>query len=81
MASIEKRIAKNGALSFRITVCAGFDQNGKKIRKRMTYLPDDGLTERQAEKPSLLGTLGKAKEAQKDHPAKVKSGKGQEAVI
>ena len=38
-------------------------------------------TERQTEKPSLLGTLGKAKEAQKDHPAKVKSGKGQEAVI
>jgi len=38
-------------------------------------------TERQAEKPSLLGTLGKAKEAQKDHPAKAKSGKVQEAVI
>lgn len=38
-------------------------------------------TERQTEKPSLLGTLGKAKEAQKDHPIKVKSGKVQEAVI
>ena len=38
-------------------------------------------TERQTEKPSLLGTLGKAKEAQKDHPTKVKSGKVQEAVI
>ena len=38
-------------------------------------------TERQTEKPSLLGTLGKAKEAQKDHPAKVKPGKVQEAVI
>ena len=38
-------------------------------------------TERQTEKPSLLGTLGKAKEAQKDQPIKAKSGKVQEAVI
>ena len=38
-------------------------------------------TERQAERPSVLGTLGKAKEAQKELPVKAKPGKVQEAVI
>lgn len=38
-------------------------------------------TERQAERTSVLGTLGKAKEAQKEHPAKTKPAKVQEAVI
>lgn len=38
-------------------------------------------TERQAERPSVLGTLGKAKEVQKEHPVKTKPAKVQEAVI
>ena len=38
-------------------------------------------TERETERPSVLGTLGKAKEAQKDHPTKVKPAKAQEAVF
>lgn len=38
-------------------------------------------TERHTERPSVLGTLDKAKEAQKDLPVKAKSGKVQEAVI
>ncbi len=50
MASIEKRKSKNGKLSFHITVCAGFDQTGRKVRKRMTYVPENGMSEKQAEK-------------------------------
>lgn len=38
-------------------------------------------SERQTERPSVLGTLGKAKEAQKDLPEKPKTAKTQEAVI
>lgn len=36
---------------------------------------------RETERPSVLGTLGKAKEAQKDQPVKAKPMKAQEAVI
>ncbi len=50
MASIEKRITKNGDVSYRITICAGLDQSGKKIRKRMNYTPEAGMSERQIEK-------------------------------
>ena len=50
MATIEKRVSKNGNLSFHITVYVGLDQNGKRIRKHMTYIPDPGTSERQAEK-------------------------------
>lgn len=38
-------------------------------------------SDRQAERPSVLGTLGKAKEAQKDLPVKAKVAKAHEAVI
>ena len=50
MASIEKRIGKNGELSYRITVCGGFDSEGNRIRTRMNYTPDRGLSEKQADK-------------------------------
>ncbi len=45
MATIEKR---NG--SYRITVSAGYDLQGKQIKKRMTWTPADSMTERQIEK-------------------------------
>ncbi len=45
MATIEKR---NG--SYRITVSAGYDLQGKQIKKRMTWTPADNMTERQIEK-------------------------------
>ena len=38
-------------------------------------------SERQTERPSVLDTLGKAKEATKDAPVKAKPVKSQEAVI
>ena len=50
MASVEKRIAKNGDLSYRITICSGRDHNGKKIRKRTLYVPEKGMSEKQAER-------------------------------
>lgn len=45
MATIEKR---NG--SYRITVSAGYDMQGKQIKKRMTWKPLLDMTERQIEK-------------------------------
>ena len=50
MASIEKRIGKNGELTYRITVCGGFDSEGNRIRTRMKYTPDRGMSEKQADK-------------------------------
>ena len=45
MAQIEKR---NNA--YRITVNCGTDGSGKQIRQRMTWKPDNGMTEKQIEK-------------------------------
>ncbi len=49
MATIEKYAGKDG-LTYRITVYAGFDTQGKRIRHRMTYKPVQGMTERQMQK-------------------------------
>ncbi len=45
MATIEKR-----GETYRITVSAGYDLNGKQIRRSMTYKPEAGMTKRKAEK-------------------------------
>ncbi len=45
MATVEKR---NGA--YRITVSAGYDLNGKQIKRRMTWNPLPDMTERQIQK-------------------------------
>ena len=45
MATVEKR-----GKSYRITVAAGIDLNGKQIRHRMLWTPDEKLTPRQMEK-------------------------------
>lgn len=45
MATVEKR-----GKSYRITVAAGIDLNGKQIRHRMVWTPDEKLTPRQVEK-------------------------------
>ena len=49
MATIEKQVGKNGT-TYRITVYAGFDTQGKRIRHRMSYKPTPGMTPRQIEK-------------------------------
>lgn len=49
MATIEKILGKNGT-TYRISVSAGFDTSGKRIRHRMTYKPTPGMTERQIQK-------------------------------
>ena len=43
MATIEKQVGKNGT-TYRITVYAGFDMQGKRIRHRMSYKPSLGMT-------------------------------------
>ncbi len=48
MPSIEKRIAKDGTLSYRITLCDGVGSNGRKVRHRKLYFPDKNLSEKQA---------------------------------
>ena len=50
MAGIEKRIAKDGTLSYRITLTEGLDASGKKVRHRMTYKPEPGMSAKQADK-------------------------------
>lgn len=45
MATIEKR-----GETYRITVSAGYDLNGKQIRYKKTWKPDEGMTKRQTEK-------------------------------
>ena len=49
MATIEKYTGKDG-LTYRITVSAGFDSRGKRIRHRMNYKPTPGMTPKQIEK-------------------------------
>lgn len=49
MATIEKIPGKAG-ITYRITVSGGFDTAGKRIRHRMTYKPEPGMTARQTEK-------------------------------
>ena len=46
MATIEKYTGKDGG-TYRISVSAGFDTQGKRIRHRTTYKPAPGMTERQ----------------------------------
>ncbi len=49
MATIEKHEGKK-EISYRITVYGGFDIHGKRIRHRMTWKPEPGMTERQIKK-------------------------------
>ena len=49
MANIEKITGKSGT-TYRITVSGGFDTSGKRIRHRMKYKPESGMTARQIEK-------------------------------
>ena len=49
MATIEKQVGKNGT-AYRITVYAGFNTQGKRIRHRMTWKPSAGMTPKQTEK-------------------------------
>ena len=50
MANIYKKLKKNGTEVYHITVCNGYDKNGKKIKKTTTYTPDQTLTPKQREK-------------------------------
>lgn len=49
MANIEKRKTKSGT-SYRITVEDGSDYSGKRIRHRMTFIPEPGMTQKQIDK-------------------------------
>ena len=49
MATIEKISGKTGT-TYRISVSGGFDTAGKRIRHRMTWKPEAGMTPRQIEK-------------------------------
>ena len=45
MSTIEKR-----GDAYKIIVSCGYDLNGKQIRRRMTWKPEDGMTARQIKK-------------------------------
>lgn len=48
MASVQRIEGKKG-ISYRIRVGAGYDSEGKQIRKSMTWCPSPGMTEKQIE--------------------------------
>lgn len=50
MASIHKKVKKNGVEIYHITVSNGYDISGKKIKQTTTYTPDQTLTPKQREK-------------------------------
>lgn len=51
MAYIEPRKNKKGEItSYRITVAEGVDQSGNPVRRRMTWTPEPGMTEKQIQK-------------------------------
>ena len=56
MATIEKYTGKDG-MTYRITVYAGFDTQGKRIRHRMNYKPTPGMTPRQIEKAAQKAAM------------------------
>ena len=56
MATIEKYTGKD-VLTYRITVYAGFDTQGKRIRHRMSYKPTPGMTPRQIEKAAQKAAM------------------------
>ena len=56
MATIEKYTGKDG-LTYRITVYAGFDTQGKRIRHRTNYKPTPGMTPRQIEKAAQKAAM------------------------
>ena len=56
MATIEKYSGKCG-LTYRITVYAGFDTQGKRIRHRMNFKPPAGMTPRQIEKAAQKAAM------------------------
>ena len=49
MASIRKIQGKKG-ISYKVEISCGYDKNGKKIRETTTYVPEPGMTAKQAEK-------------------------------
>ena len=49
MASTETRVGKQGT-SYRITVSAGYDSQGRKLRHRMHWVPEPGMTPRQTQR-------------------------------
>lgn len=50
MATVKKRTAKNGSVSFYIRCSDGYDSNGRQIECSMTWKPDSGMSDRQIEK-------------------------------
>ena len=57
MATIEKIPGKSG-ITYRITVSGGFDTAGKRIRHRMTYKPEPGMTCQADRKGRPAGSSG-----------------------
>lgn len=50
MATVKKRTAKNGSVSFYIRCSDGYDSNGRQIERSMTWKPESGMSDRQIEK-------------------------------
>lgn len=50
MATVRKRISKNGSISYYIRCFDGYDSNGKQIERTKTWKPKAGMSDKQIEK-------------------------------
>lgn len=50
MANIVKRVGKSGKISYLIRVSDGYDAAGRQVKKSMTWVPPEGMTEKKIEK-------------------------------
>lgn len=66
MANVQKRTGLNGKVTYRLRVFVGYDALGKQIFKTKTWIPDDNLTAKQAEKEAAKQAILFEEECQND---------------
>ena len=53
MASLKRIVHKSGRVVYRIVICLGYDAQGNKLVKNLTYSVNQSATKRQQEKEAL----------------------------
>ena len=53
MASLKRVTHKSGRVVYRIVICMGYDKEGNKLVKNLTYSVDQSATPRQQEKEAM----------------------------
>lgn len=50
MATVQKRISKDGKVSYRIRTFDGYNSNGKQIERSITWTPPSNMSEKKIER-------------------------------